>query len=79
MKSSIFDLQQLAAAVGRNVDGFRTLLSEETRNEMPRPDGKASGSWYWLRSNVDDRKWRQANAVEEPELKGRRLRLDPSG
>lgn len=57
-QDEVFDLPQLAVAVGRNVDSLRTLLSEEAWDRIPSPDGRASGTWYWLRSNVDVKKWK---------------------
>jgi hypothetical protein len=57
-QDEVRDLPQLAVAVGRNVDSVRRLLSEESWDRIPHPDGKASGTWYWLRSNVDVKKWK---------------------
>jgi hypothetical protein len=57
-QDEVFDLPHLALTFDRNVDSVRTLLSEEAWDRIPRPDGKASHSWYWLRSNVDVKKWR---------------------
>jgi predicted DNA-binding transcriptional regulator AlpA len=57
-QDEVFDLPQIAIAIDRNVDSVRTLLTEEDWDRIPHPDGKASGTWYWLRSNVDLRKWK---------------------
>lgn len=57
-QDEVLDLPELAVSIERNIDGLRTRLSEEAWDRIPRPDGKASGAWYWLRSNIDVEHWK---------------------
>lgn len=57
-QDEVIDLPGLGRAIGFNVDHLRTLLNEEAWDRVPRPDGKVSGSWYWLRSDIDVGKWK---------------------